>query len=64
MKRKSYNPYKIKVRKTAKFSGVANPENELTLKKEHVGFSSNVVSFRVGELNNRCGQIMEDMSDD
>jgi hypothetical protein len=61
MKRKTYNPYKAKVLSIDRFRGVINPENNQTMAEEYVGSSNNCVSFRIGELTTRDGQIRENI---
>lgn len=62
MPRKTYNPYEIKVKKLNRFRGLVNPENELTIPDPYVGNSSNVESFRKGELTVRSGQRVESIN--
>ena len=59
MKAKTYNPYKIATETINRFRGVVNPENQQTISKEFVGFSSNMLCFRWGELTVRNGQTRE-----
>jgi hypothetical protein len=59
MKRKAYNPYRIRTETLNRFRGVANPENQQTMAKEYVGSMNNCVSFRIGELTIRSGQVRE-----
>lgn len=59
MNRKTYSPYKVKTETINRFRGVVNPENQQTIPKEYVGDSNNCVSFRVGELTIRAGQVKE-----
>lgn len=57
---KTYSPYKLKHETFNRFRGVANYDNHLTLPKEYVGESDNIVSFRVAEINQRLGQTDEE----
>ena len=63
MARKTYNPYVLqKVKKFDRFYGIVNPENELTIPNAYVGMSSNVESFRIGEMTTRPGQTAESIT--
>ena len=59
MAKKTYNPYKIHVKKINRFRGIVNPENELTIANQYVGGANNMESFKIGELTTRVGQISE-----
>lgn len=59
MAKKTYNPYRIGVMAINRFRGVVNPENQQTMATAYVGDANNCVSFRIGEMTIRSGQIRE-----